>query len=857
MSGPDAADATSAVDTEEFRQMQLSMLKQENASLSRRLDELTFNLHAHEQAHSPHFEQPSMRSTLGGRFSGLYSRPESVGKVPKSRDMLLGFQGNLASCDRGSLSAKLLHLKRLLHRRIDSGTFPTKECLQDFKQMLCRLEYMRTPETHERIRIILSHRVDDDVMSSLKKDIITIVSFTQGLELAEDSVSFEVISDDFLRNCSFLSTPSGLISNSSSSFKFSDDKSVSDSERNPELVRSRSNSLSNSGSESSFTFSVSIAESGGCCEPSTLNYKEAKTYDESSERLRIIIVGLNHEGATASDSPMKLKLATLSELCERDSVAWQQALQNVFPESLTSSLIVSWMSKNVSSGDQDDAATVVCCYDKIGGNSTEISFYYPNHLQNYFRQRGRFCSKTDDSFVRAVLADHIDSICFHEWLDGTSTDSGQQPVVHIPVTMPEWVAMSVLHLSRSNDPWLSFLVSEPHPLMSARSEGHASITIHQGCRPPVEGATATSIILFFELERQQEIIRRKVASLERLMQCKLFVGQMESFTLRLQSHAEELFSGIRIKQETPNTLDALCSQLSSLSMQCEQCIGHAIDAVKAVGDAPIGEEAILQQQLGKILQARNAKQHVDRLKDQVQGALAQKLGKSPSPGRAAMPDGYVPAAPLGSCSKDTDASPRAVLVTSEDKQVVMDMLNQIEQGIQLHKEQQERLIQFWLKQHDVVREELNTLLEMANSAAQAESIGVETLRGRFDQYMEFLEDHERVEDQMLFPLVKALFPQSAEAVDSVLDPTRHKGVEALNARVGRLLQQLHERNRAGEEMVLNTKEMGQVVDALERLNDYMVGHIQYEEEMTMPWLRSGEALTKVGANPVPMVASPS
>eukprot|EP00960_Hanusia_phi_P067347 766607-Hanusia_phi.AAC.4 len=423
--------------------------------------------------------------------------------------------------------------------------------------------------------------------------------------------------------------------------------------------------------------------------------------------------------------------------------------------------------------------------------------------------------------------------------------------------MPEWVAMSVLHLSRSNDPWLSFLVSEPHPLVSARSEGHGSITIHQGCRPPVEGATATSIVLFFELERQQEIIRRKVASLERLMQCKLFVGQMESFTLRLQSHAEELFSGIRIKQETPNTLDALCSQLSSLSMQCEQCIGHAIDAVKAVGDAPIGEEAILQQQLGKILQARNAKQHVDRLKDQVQGALAQKLGKNHSPVRTAMPGGSVPAAPIGSSSREPEASPRAVLVTSEDKQVVMDMLNQIEQGIQLHKEQQERLIQFWLKQHDVVREELNTLLEMANSAAQAESIGVDTLRGRFDRYMEFLEDHERVEDQMLFPLVKALFPQSAEAVDSVLDPTRHLGVDALNARVGRLLQQLHERSRKGEEMVLNTKEMGQVVDALERLNDYMVGHIQYEEEMTMPWLRSEQALSKVGAAPVPMVASPS
>ena len=123
---------------------------------------------------------------------------------------------------------------------------------------------------------------------------------------------------------------------------------------------------------------------------------------------------------------------------------------------------------------------------------------------------------------------------------------------------------------------------------------------------------------------------------------------------------------------------------------------------------------------------------------------------------------------------------------------------------------------------------------------QAEAIRVAELHDRFKQYIEFLEEHEVVEDQMLFPLVKALFPQSAEAVDSALDPQRHKGVDALNAKVGRLLQQLNARHRSGEEVVLNVQEMVQVRDALERLNDYMVGHIRYEEEVTMPWLRAGE-----------------
>jgi len=42
----------------------------------------------------------------------------------------------------------------------------------------------------------------------------------------------------------------------------------------------------------------------------------------------------------------------------------------------------------------------------------------------------------------------------------------------------------------------------------------------------------------------------------------------------------------------------------------------------------------------------------------------------------------------------------------------------------------------------------------------------------------------------------------------------------------------------------------QVVDALERLNDYMVGHIRYEEEVTMPWLRASDAQALPRATPV-------
>lgn len=81
-------------------------------------------------------------------------------------------------------------------------------------------------------------------------------------------------------------------------------------------------------------------------------------------------------------------------------------------------------------------------------------------------------------------------------------------------------------------------------------------------------------------------------------------SQVENFTGRLQKHAVDLFSGIRIKQETPNTLDTLCSQLSSLSMRCEESILQAMDAVKAVGEVAHGDDTdeLLQQQLSKIRQ---------------------------------------------------------------------------------------------------------------------------------------------------------------------------------------------------------------------------------------------------------------
>lgn len=62
----------------------------------------------------------------------------------------------------------------------------------------------------------------------------------------------------------------------------------------------------------------------------------------------------------------------------------------------------------------------------------------------------------------------------------------------------------------------------------------------------------------------------------------------------------------------------------------------------------------------------------------------------------------------------------------------------------MQKEQQEKLVEYWLGQHEKMKSELSSLLSMANAAADVESIGVEELQGRFQQYIDFLEEHEQV-----------------------------------------------------------------------------------------------------------------
>jgi len=149
-----------------------------------------------------------------------------------------------------------------------------------------------------------------------------------------------------------------------------------------------------------------------------------------------------------------------------------------------------------------------------------------------------------------------------------------------------------------------------------------------------------TMALYFHQERQQELLRRKMVGLERILRCKHLVAHVEAHVTRLRSHAQELCGRVDWQGQDDESLrlDLVCSKLRLLSAECESSIDAAMDAILAVSEATAGQEGVLHAQLTKVLRARNAKQHVERLRDQAVGvslsrARARERDQSPVGGQ--------------------------------------------------------------------------------------------------------------------------------------------------------------------------------------------------------------------------------
>lgn len=126
-------------------------------------------------------------------------------------------------------------------------------------------------------------------------------------------------------------------------------------------------------------------------------------------------------------------------------------------------------------------------------------------------------------------------------------------------------------------------------------------------------------------------------------------------------------------------------------------------------------------------QARNAKQHVDRLKEKVRGALQQKLSSKCIPPGISHTIEVEP-------GDDVDISGVQAMVEDNlelehkftsafeawgcESSRTVEMLKHLQEGVVMQKEHQEKLVKYWLGQHEVMKGELELMLNMANAASQ-------------------------------------------------------------------------------------------------------------------------------------------
>lgn len=97
-----------------------------------------------------------------------------------------------------------------------------------------------------------------------------------------------------------------------------------------------------------------------------------------------------------------------------------------------------------------------------------------------------------------------------------------------------------------------------------------------------EVSQQATLALYFYQERQQELLRRKMQALERLLHCDHLVSHVEAHVCRLKSQAEDLCGRVESDSEEASSaaLDHLCSQLRSLCSECETSIDAAMDAIQ-------------------------------------------------------------------------------------------------------------------------------------------------------------------------------------------------------------------------------------------------------------------------------------
>jgi hypothetical protein len=190
--GTEREDTDGSSDRDNVQRMQLEMLKRENAELGSKLETLTQQLRVRcDFADTNHiFESSFAQSDTLDRELCAVPAAKKQKKVPRTKEVLLVFEGDLQTCCRKTISAKLLHLKRLLHRRLEARLSPTPESLHSLMHVLLAARRIAPPSPQERLRVQASVPLSDEARETLRREILSVVSFTLGAKLPEEAVTF-------------------------------------------------------------------------------------------------------------------------------------------------------------------------------------------------------------------------------------------------------------------------------------------------------------------------------------------------------------------------------------------------------------------------------------------------------------------------------------------------------------------------------------------------------------------------------------------------------------------------------------------------------------------------------------------
>lgn len=179
-------------DRDSVQRLQLEMLKQENAELGSKLETLTQQLRSTSELAGIDHNLESALAQSDSLDRELYPVPaaKKQKKVARVKEVLLVFEGDLQTCCRETISAKLLHLKRLLHRRLEARLSPTPEALNSLMHVLLAAQRITPPSPQERLRVQASVPLPEEACNTLRREILSVVSFTLGANLQEESVTF-------------------------------------------------------------------------------------------------------------------------------------------------------------------------------------------------------------------------------------------------------------------------------------------------------------------------------------------------------------------------------------------------------------------------------------------------------------------------------------------------------------------------------------------------------------------------------------------------------------------------------------------------------------------------------------------